>query len=403
MVDYSMEVVKQLFKVSLSNGKVSVWQCWSEGAEVFTTFGTLEGKQQTQSYTAKAKSVGKSNETSPEEQALLEVGTAYVAQRKNKHYRDTIEEAQALADECTIPRKVHNFKDHGHKLTYPLYASIKKNGSRGCVLNGALYSKIGLKEDVKVSRIKNALIALGNPTLDAEVYSHGMSLQRIRKCWLKPVRTEKELVKMRKDYLKKMGKALPYNPNEDADELQLHVFDVPAKGVPFEERLQLMRELDNQVTLMKLDDVIKFIYPVLINSPEEGEALRDEVVADGYEGLVYYQADDMYEFGTRSYTCQKDKPRYDSECLVLGVEECKNGDGKLLVRACDKLDRVEFKVMMKVSRRDGLDYPRKVVDMEKLIGKWITFAYEELSDKGVPTKPTGEEERKCDSTGMPLE
>ena len=99
----------------------------------------------------------------------------------------------------------------------------------------------------------------------------------------------------------------------------------------------------------------------------------------------------------------QDKPRYDSECLVLGVEKCKNGDGKLIVRACDKLDRVEFKVMMKVSRRDGNDYPRDVEIMKELIGEWITFSYEELSDKGVPTKPVGETPRKCDETGEPLE
>ena len=63
----------------------------------------------------------------------------------------------------------------------------------------------------------------------------------------------------------------------------------------------------------------------------------------------------------------------------------------------------EFKCMMKVDRRDGFGYPRTVSDMENLIGQFITFSYEDLSDKGVPCKPVGEEVRKCDQYGNPQE
>jgi hypothetical protein len=91
------------------------------------------------------------------------------------------------------------------------------------------------------------------------------------------------------------------------------------------------------------------------------------------------------------------------EAKVIGIEACKNGDAKLICVASDELENVEFRVMMKVKRRDGVKYPRKVVDMEPLVGQWITFSYEELSDKGVPTKPVGELPRKCNEKGEPLE
>ena len=58
---------------------------------------------------------------------------------------------------------------------------------------------------------------------------------------------------------------------------------------------------------------------------------------------------------------------------------------------------------MKVERRDGKRYERDYETMTSLIGKWITFSYEELSEKGIPTKQVGEEERKCDDQGRPLE
>ena len=58
---------------------------------------------------------------------------------------------------------------------------------------------------------------------------------------------------------------------------------------------------------------------------------------------------------------------------------------------------------MKVERRDGKRHERDFEVMQGLIGKWITFSYEELSGSGIPTKPVGEEERICDDSGRPLE
>ena len=38
-----------------------------------------------------------------------------------------------------------------------------------------------------------------------------------------------------------------------------------------------------------------------------------------------------------------------------------------------------------------------------LIGEWITYEYEELSDSGVPKQAVGIGIRKCDENGEPLE
>ena len=152
-----------------------------------------------------------------------------------------------------------------------------------------------------------------------------------------------------------------------------------------------------------LGDVFEFLLPVETNSVDARLDLRNEVVGDGWEGLVHAAPDDLYSFNTRAYTTLKDKPRFDGEAFVVGVEECKNGTGKLLLRASDALSNVTFKGMMKVNRRDGLTYGRSYGEMQQLIGNWITFSYEELSDSGTPTKPVGEEVRECNSKGEPLQ
>lgn len=382
----------EMYKVSQSTGKMQVWSATSVGDLVITRFGQLGGKIQESSYNAEPKNLGRSNETTGPEQARVEVENLYTDRHTNKHYRISQEEAQAMADECKIPRKIHNYKDHGHKMSDRQYSTRKVNGSRACIIEGKLYSKIGKLEEIKVAHIEEAIGMLGHDALmDTEVYHHGMSLQRIRAAWTKPVRSAKELGK------------LDTNPAEDALKLELHVFDIPVVGMKYEDRIDKMTYLEGKVYDLGLEGIIKFIYPDITTSDEERIELRDNYVGAGYEGIVNYEFNDMYEFGKRSYTCQKDKPRYDSEAFVTGVEPCKNGDGKLLLRACDALNNVKFKCMMKVSRRDGIDYPRKVVDMEKLVGQWVTFSYEELSDKGVCTKSVGECVRKCNDAGEPLE
>ena len=119
---------------------------------------------------------------------------------------------------------------------------------------------------------------------------------------------------------------------------------------------------------------------------------------EGYEGLVHYDPQGEYEFGKRSDNTQKSKPRLDSEALVTGVALCKNKEGKLLLRCSDALDNVEFKAMMKG------DHASRMYEVQgQFIGHWVTFKYEELSDKGVPTKPVVEETRLCDTSGSALE
>ena len=131
---------------------------------------------------------------------------------------------------------------------------------------------------------------------------------------------------------------------------------------------------------------------------EERLKLREEWVAQGGEGMVHYDPDGVYEYGKRSSNTLKDKPRYDAEALVTGVEMCKNGEGKLLLKACDELEGVTFKAMMKG------DHASRMFDVqEQFIGKWVTFAYEELSNAGKPTKPVVHETRLCDAKGQPLE
>lgn len=366
-----------LYKIT-KTGAIQTWKCWTEGADVVTEHGQLEGKMQQSRYTAEPTNEGRSNARNASEQATFECGTAYTAQMDNRHYRKTIEDAHKQTD-VLIPMKLQNYKDHGKKIKFPCYVQRKFNGSRRTYYDGKFLSKIGREEENKCVGIGEQLKKLGY-YVDGEIYSHGLPLQDIRSAALKP--------------------------NENTEDLKLVIFDVPDTELPFEERLKLLVRLQEEVSIYGRDTYTKLEVelPVMVNTQEELQVFFDKTIADGYEGVVIRNKGSMFESGKKSYQTQKWKPRYDAEAMVVGVEKCKNGQGKLLCEAyCFGMGRVKFKCMMKVKRRDGLEYPRMYEDMEKLVGEWITFSYEELSKNGVPTKPVGEIVRKCNDKGEPLE
>ncbi|WNO47365.1 hypothetical protein [Vibrio phage vB_VibM_10AMN] len=407
---------QKLYKVSPSTGKIQVWFGWTFKDKVHCSYGELDGKMQVNTYTAFPKNESRSNATTAEEQAKVELEAMYQSQIDNKHYKLSTEEAIEANKVCRIPRKITNYKDRFDKMSKTLLSSRKKNGSRGCAVEGILYSKIGRPEDVKVSHLKAVLEELGSEaTFDSEIYAEGLSLQRIRSAFLKPVKTDKEIIKIAKDRAKSLSQEVPtpdgkvelsdaikylgYNPNDDQYKLKFWVFDIPSDtDADYRERLEWVKKFEDKIKQKKLDVYFEFIYPVETKSHEERMKLLEEVCEEGDEGLVHYEPTGVYEYGKRSTNTAKSKPRLDGEARVVDVTADRSGQGVLHCVTSDSLGKAKFKCKMKGSAEE-----RSFENMKLLINKWINFKYEELSDKGVPTKPVAESLRNCDENGEPLE
>ena len=409
-----------LYKVSVSTGKMQVWKAWTNKELIICSYGQLGGKMQESEVTAEAKNVGRSNATTAEEQAEVELKALYKAQCDNKHYRYTQEEAQAFSDSNKEPRKILDYKKGWKKMSPILLTSVKENGSRACVLEGVCHSKIGKPEEIKVPHLRAVVDELGELAhFDAEVYADGLSLQRVRSAWIKPNKTDKDIITMAKKRAKERGEEVPtpdgnielqdaikylgYCPRNDVTLLRFNIFDIPdTTGKPFTERVACIKRFRDLVESKGLGVYFEYLLPVPTHSHEERIQMVEKVTAQGKEGLVHYEPEGIYEFGKRSSNAQKSKLRFDGEALVLSVVKDKKGNGTLECVAADVLDNVKFKCVMKVDRRDGKSYSKSYESMLELVGKWITFSYEELSDKGIPTKPVGELERDCDDSGDPL-
>ena len=364
-----MDTSKTLYKVN-NKGTIQTWKGWVEDSFVVVEYGALDGKLRQDTYEALSKNIGKANMTTPQEQAIVEVAAKYIDKVDNKHYRYTIEEAKAFKEDCKTPMRLVNYKDFSHKVVFPCYAQYKFNGSRVEVMDRVVHNKKGVVETCKVKHLQESINSLGLD-FDSEVYAHGLALQDIRSAWTKP--------------------------NENSHKLKFVIFDKPKAGLTFKERIEDLYDLVDCITILGLDN-IQVCLPKLIWDQEELDDYYEQALAEDYEGIVIRNQDGMYEFGTTSHDVFKRKPRYDTEAKVLKVTIDKLGHGVLHTVLSDAFNNVKVKGKMKGSHEERL-YENQL----QYVGQWITLEYEELSNKGIPTKPSFQEPRKCDDTGEPLE
>lgn len=111
-----------------------------------------------------------------------------------------------------------------------------------------------------------------------------------------------------------------------------------------------------------------------------------------YDAIVTRKVD-VDEYMNKK-TRELNKFRLDAEAVVVSVTQDKNGDGVLLCQAINgKQTGVQFECLMRKDADENVNY-RKYSNALLLIGKAITYEYEELAEdtekgRGKPTKPVG--------------
>jgi len=159
------------------------------------------------------------------------------------------------------------------------------------------------------------------------------------------------------------------------------VFDAPAAGGTFEDRMKAIRESQVESTTLQLR--------VLCQSICEGtgslQAELARVESVGGEGLMLRQPDSLYEAG-RSSTLLKVKSFHDADAVVIGHQPGKGRHkGRLGALKVALANGTQFFV--------GTGFSDAQREKPPLIGRVITFRYQELTDGGVPRFPSFVRER----------
>ena len=349
-----------LFK---NHGKsVGSWEGWTEGAVVFSSSVTkLGGSWVTTQYTATGKNVGRSNETTPEEQAVLE-NVSKSKRKIDKGYVKTKKAAVAPATNALGLKKpmlatsLDKVKPESIEWD-TAFVQPKLDGHRALFVDGVLYSRSG--KVINLPHIVDAINASGcqHLHLDGELYLHGKTLQELG------------------SLIKKL--------TPESEQVEYHIYDVVDENASFSERTSefwTIAEFDPKIVVNPTYDVFDM---------EEVTDLHKDWREAGYEGTMLRFGTDGYGTDKRSRKLLKVKEFHDAEFKVVGYEEGKpyiRGDEvfQVPVWICETEDGAKFNVTANgtMQQKDA-----QWIERDLLVGDMLTVKFHNMSKDNIPQLP----------------
>jgi DNA ligase 1 len=161
-----------------SKGGIRGLEIYGEGDEIVQISGRIDGKQVENRSKCVAKNLGKSNETSPEQQALLEAESR-ITKKLDQGYFLTLDEVES--EVVMLPMLAKDYKKESRKIDWGnCFVQPKLDGMRCLVFikkgKVTFMSRSG-KEITTLDHIKEDLRGLNDMVLDGEMYAHGESFQ----------------------------------------------------------------------------------------------------------------------------------------------------------------------------------------------------------------------------------
>lgn len=354
-----------------SNNKVKYWAATAyENGDLIVDHGYEDGKKTASKKRVTPKNVGKTNETTPYQQARKEAQSK-LNKKLDEGY--VFDKAHINNDEeLLLPMLAFEYQKRFHDIEYPhVYVQPKLNGVRCITTYDGHFSRKG-KRFVNLTHITNdckTLIDQVNYPLDGEIFH--------------PEWTFQEIVSALK------------NPDGKHDGLQYWIYDIVAPELTFEERSEILNSAfeDSNTGIINHKNEM-FFFNNLIKVPEywvpNEEAMKEkhkEYVEIGYEGTIIRNANGKYRLKHRSKDLQKYKDHFDSEYEIIGGKEATGEDAGTVVFICKMPDNDNtFSVRPKGSRELRKQW---LNDIEKLKGKMLTVRYNAFSDEGIPINPRG--------------
>jgi len=338
--------------------KVSVQDNGDSTYSILREHGQLNGKTQIdEKKISEGKNIGRANQTTVRDQALSEA-QSYYQKKLDSNYVEDISKAGNGPN--LLPMLAQKYSDSKHRLIMPCYGQPKLNGVR-CLArreNNNIYftSRKNKPYDNQLQHLVPSLLEImkDGDIFDGEVYIHGLSLQ--------------ETV----SYVKRQ--------REESLQLRYHVYDIADTNLTFEERNTKYQSMipDNHELIIKVPTAD-------IADHDSVKPVHDLYVQEGYEGLMLRNKSGKYLFEKRSADLQKYKCFLDDEATVLGGVTPSTGR----YAGCVVFNLITSSgVKFDACPRGTVEIRKKYYqDLPKLIGKKVTYRYQELSKDGTPLFP----------------
>lgn len=296
-----MNTLKKATLYKNHNGKIGKIGTWTIEAEatggdsaqlVISHAKVIGGAEVVSTVPVAGKNIGRANETSPAQQAVLELDSR-IAKQIDKGYVFSLENAQAPATNALgleLPMLAQPIdKVNPDKIDWEnAWAQPKLDGHR-CLFKGMLYSRGG--KEILMPHIREAVFDLGLDKLhlDGELYIHGVLLQDIGSL-VKRLRPESQ-------------------------QLEYHLYDrVSSTAHPG--RIAGLQEMIERGG----SSPIKLVSTAKVGSRSDLDEMHREFLGAGYEGTILRHGLTGYETGKRSSSLIKLKDFTDEEFTVIGVK-----------------------------------------------------------------------------------
>lgn len=347
-----------LYKLD-SKGRIRILTIIAKDDKLIQESGLIDGKKVKHEKVCKAKNVGKSNETTPEEQAIAEANALVTKKLKERYYRT---QDQAKADVVKLPMlaKAHNkVKKPFYELKDIVALQPKLDGIR-CLITydpetkqaNAISRKNRPFENIEhiLTYIESTLEDCNEKIIfDGELYVHGKTFQEITK-----------LVKNKPNFI---------------GNVEYHIYDIIDEELDYISRLN---KLTNLFTYTE-DNGIIYLVDTYLHKTNDSELSKqhDIYISKGYEGMMIRNPESKYKVNGRSDDLLKYKTFKDIALTIIDItpNDARPTQGTVWV----EYNGQKQKVGNKLSHEDAEDL---LNNKTQYIGKTGEIRYFEETDDG---------------------
>lgn len=341
-------------------------------ATITKVYGLCDGKKTTVKTEVKSgKNIGKSNETTIFQQAVLKADALYKKQMENGYDADI----SSLQQKITIkPMLAHSYFDgnkdstKAKKIVAPFYIQPKLDGVRmivGKMNDGTqvVMSRTG-KTMYNMEHVVDELMPKlkNGEFIDGENFTFDLTFE--------------EITGICRTSLKKNAK------DKDSHKIKFHAFDyfnINDMEIPFDLRYSKLKEIQKGAKNTTLVSTKKE------NDKNNIDSYLSEYMKNGYEGVMVRNAKGKYKLDSRSDDLQKAKKFVSDEFEIVGYEQAEGRDAGTVIWRCKNENQV-FSV-----RPQGTLEKRKewYANGHDYVGKMLTVKYQNMTECGQPRFPIG--------------
>jgi DNA ligase-1 len=373
-----------------SKKKTRCWDVHTDNDTIVISYGLVHGKKATQSYKAKPKNVGKSNETTAAQQAINEAVSRWTEQVEREDYHMDIEQS----GKQLRPMLARDYTKVGHQVDWSkgwcvqpkldglrLVYGKRYNNSLGWEFlsrKGETYRVDHLTEEL--TRYATIIQEMGYDLrgVDGEIYVHGMPLNEIN------------------SRAKKYQRGL-------TEELEYHIFDLVMDEVDFGDRWIIIRTAF-EIYENKYGEYPKLLKRVGLHNCTDELDMKEyhkEYAAHGYEGIMLRNYKSLYHMADRPACLYKYKEFQEAEFKIIDVWEDNNGNA--MFRCANPNGHGDaYQVFDCTPKRTHKERKKILQEKSLYIGKWLTVKFQAWTEYGVPEFPVGLELRECNDNGEPI-